>query len=598
MSKFSIKDNLILIGHLVHEEILVDLIKEKFPDLVSILVLSHWVEHIFVPSVEGVEFIIHSCLGVFNYSKLGGIIGDLAILHKFDDHLSILCVLENVVESKVFPWGESKVYLSFEGIVRRSLGNFPDIGEWSLGGINLEMAELLSSKDIIRFVGELVEEVVLVLLVIEVLLCLLKGGSAFNGVGHVLAVPFVDGRVLRHESFASLSSCPCVGIISSYSSGTLSFQVRLSSLGDFKHIVESWVQCFNGQINLSLDSTSRDELNNENLLGRKSIKVNLSLSFLLLHGETWPVHKGVGGSILELVWDNTSNFSISSKFDKGVDIISVLDVNFSFFEILIQDQQDSKRSIDISCNLNSILARRIKGHNKIEGLARDGDPHIGSPGSFGNGGNNSVSNTILEEVDGDALSGDPGDGHLPGVIMVKGGFSNKVIEIVAFQVDLKKLLGIAVQLNVGLEHTILHLSVHGDGSLLWTISKECELLDELVVKFHLKETINSLTTLEVKFKLDIVKAGRFDKPMGGELHQDMASLDGVGGVDILQFEAEAESFHVKLLVPVTGAPLHSHAHGGSQRLGIHKEILNLVHKLVRNSSAMSVGDASQEKRHH
>ena len=46
-------------------------------------------------------------------------------------------------------------------------------------------------------------------------------------------------------------------------------------------------------------------------------------------------------------------------------------------------------------------------------------------------------------------------------------------------------------------------------------SKECEVLDELVVKLHLKEAINGFITLEVKFKLNIIKAGRFDKPVGG-----------------------------------------------------------------------------------
>ena len=74
-------------------------------------------------------------------------------------------------------------------------------------------------------------------------------------------------------------------------------------------------------------------------------------------------------------------------------------------------------------------------------------------------------------------------------------------------------------------------------------SKECEVLDELVVKLHLKEAINGFITLEVKFKLNIIEAGRFDKPVGGELHVDMSTFDGVGWVNILEFEAEAQGFH-------------------------------------------------------
>merc|ERR1719186_1844121 len=77
MRKFSIKDDLIFKGHLVHKDILVDLVKENFPDLVSILVLSHWVEQILVPSVEGVELFSHSNLAVFSDFKLGSIINDL-----------------------------------------------------------------------------------------------------------------------------------------------------------------------------------------------------------------------------------------------------------------------------------------------------------------------------------------------------------------------------------------------------------------------------------------------------------------------------------------------------------------------------------------
>ena len=48
-------------------------------------------------------------------------------------------------------------------------------------------------------------------------------------------------------------------------------------------------------------------------------------------------------------------------------------------------------------------------------------------------------------------------------------------------------------------------------------SKECEVLDGLVVKLHLEEAINGFITLEIKFKLNIIEAGRFDKPVDEKL---------------------------------------------------------------------------------
>ena len=104
------------------------------------------------------------------------------------------------------------------------------------------------------------------------------------------------------------------------------------------------------------------------------------------------------------------------------------------------------------------------------------------------------------------------------------------------------------------------------------ISKECELLDELVVEIHHKEAINGFTTLEVKFKLDIIKAGRFDKPVGGELHMDTSTFGGVGWVTLLEFEAKVQGFHIKFLVPACGALLHPHAHGSSQRFRVYHNI--------------------------
>ena len=44
---------------------------------------------------------------------------------------------------------------------------------------------------------------------------------------------------------------------------------------------------------------------------------------------------------------------------------------------------------------------------EVEGLARDNDIYGGSPCSFVNGGNNSISNAILEGASSDALAGDP-----------------------------------------------------------------------------------------------------------------------------------------------------------------------------------------------
>ena len=47
----------------------------------------------------------------------------------------------------------------------------------------------------------------------------------------------------------------------------------------------------------------------------------------------------------------------------------------------------------------------------------------------------------------------------------------------------------------------------------WT-AKNVKLWMKLVIKLHLKGTINGFITLEIKFKLNIIEAGRFDKPVG------------------------------------------------------------------------------------
>ena len=56
--------------------------------------------------------------------------------------------------------------------------------------------------------------------------------------------------------------------------------------------------------------------------------------------------------------------------------------------------------------LHSPFASRIQCKVEVEGLARDNDIYGGSPCSFVNGGNNSISNTILEEASSDALARD------------------------------------------------------------------------------------------------------------------------------------------------------------------------------------------------
>ena len=57
--------------------------------------------------------------------------------------------------------------------------------------------------------------------------------------------------------------------------------------------------------------------------------------------------------------------------------------------------------------LHSPFASRIQCKVEVEGLARDSDLYGGGPCSFVNGGNNSISNTILEEASSDALARDP-----------------------------------------------------------------------------------------------------------------------------------------------------------------------------------------------
>ena len=48
-------------------------------------------------------------------------------------------------------------------------------------------------------------------------------------------------------------------------------------------------------------------------------------------------------------------------------------------------------------------------------------------------------------------------------------------------------------------------------------AKNVKLWMKLVIKLHLKGTINGFITLEIKFKLNIIEAGRFDKPVGENL---------------------------------------------------------------------------------
>ena len=62
----------------------------------------------------------------------------------------------------------------------------------------------------------------------------------------------------------------------------------------------------------------------------------------------------------------------------------------------------------------------------------------------------------------------------------------------------------------------------------WT-AKNAKFWMKLVVKLHLKEAINGLITLEIKFKLNIIEAGRFDKPVGENFMWTCLPLMGLIG---------------------------------------------------------------------
>merc|ERR1719402_340304 len=76
----SISFNLGVIRHLVHEEVLVHLVKEDFSCEGQLLRLSNGVQDVLGPSVEGIEFFAGCGLTVFNDFKLVGIIDNCAII--------------------------------------------------------------------------------------------------------------------------------------------------------------------------------------------------------------------------------------------------------------------------------------------------------------------------------------------------------------------------------------------------------------------------------------------------------------------------------------------------------------------------------------
>merc|ERR1719209_2615013 len=84
--------------------------------------------------------------------------------------------------------------------------------------------------------------------------------------------------------------------------------------------------------------------------------------------------------------------------------------------------------------------------------------------------------------------------------------------------DVKEGLGhpvVVVNGDLGLPHTALHLPVENKGSLLGPVGQEHELLDELVVNLHVKETIDGGATVELDVHFHVIEGSVPDRQGGG-----------------------------------------------------------------------------------
>merc|ERR1711990_519021 len=126
--------------------------------------------------------------------------------------------------------------------------------------------------------------------------------------------------------------------------------------------------------------------------------------------------------------------------------------------------------------------------------------------------------------------------------------------------DVKEGLGhhvVVVNGDLGLPHTSLHLPVENKGSLLGPVSQEHELLDELVVHLHVKETVDGRATVELDVHFHVIEGSVPDEPCTGNLDVGTATLEGVGRVGVLQLEEDSHGGKVELLVPFSSAPLQT-----------------------------------------
>merc|ERR1719462_743993 len=325
------------------------------------------------------------------------------------------------------------------------------------------------------------------------------------------------------------------------------------------------------------------------LLGRGlSVKLHLGLA-LVLHG----ILDVVLHHIVEHNREHTAHLSVTLQLHEGVVLVLVLDNDLSHGVVLLHGPLGVNGSIDISSDVDSPHTRWVQVKVKSVVLASELRVHLQVELhlTLVQVSDTSPLLSVDGDLDGHLLAWDAVDLQLPLVVLLEVEEHMQLSLPIGLDGDIKEGLGhhvVVVNGDLGLPHTALHLPVENEGSLLGPVSQEHELLDELVVHLHVKETVDGRATVELNVQVHVVEGCVPDEPGTWNLDMGTSTLEGVGGVVVLQLEEDPHGGEVELLVPFSGAPLQTE----TRLLRSCQEALEVVDDLLhRDDGGLDRGQA-------
>merc|ERR1719278_1487752 len=323
-----------------------------------------------------------------------------------------------------------------------------------------------------------------------------------------------------------------------------------------------------------------------------SVKLHLGLALVLHDIVDLVLH-----DIVEHNWEHSAHLSVTLQLHESVVLVLVLHNNFSHGEVLLHGPLGIHRAINFSGDMDSPHTSGVQV--KVKGVVLSSELGVNLQVQLHvalvEGSNTSPLLSVNCGLNGHLLAWDTVDLKLPLVVLLEVEEHMQLGLPVGLNSDVKERLGhlvVVVDGDPGLPHTSLHLPVEDKGSLLGPVCQEHELLDELVVNLHVKEAINGRATVELNVHLQVIKRSVPDEPGTGNLEVGTATLEGVGGVGVLQLEEDSHGGEVELLVPFSSAPLETKA----RLLGCCEEVLEAINKLLhRDDCSLGGGHAEGHK---